>query len=75
MRVPFLPFCTYTFGSAQKLARRLTFFYSAVFGPKLGTRAMVQARFSWGYLLVSPVMPSLPDPSKSGTTGPLSQVF
>lgn len=22
---------------------------SAVFGPKLGTRAMVQSRFSWGY--------------------------
>jgi purine-cytosine permease-like protein len=24
---------------------------SAIFGPKLGTRAMVQARFSWGYSL------------------------
>ena len=25
---------------------------SAVFGPKLGTRAMVQCRFSWGYVHV-----------------------
>lgn len=24
--------------------------YSAVFGPKLGTRSMVTARFSWGYV-------------------------
>ena len=27
----------------------LTGWVSAVFGPKLGTRAMVQSRFSWGY--------------------------
>ncbi|KAJ7512393.1 permease for cytosine/purines, uracil, thiamine, allantoin-domain-containing protein [Mycena galericulata] len=25
--------------------------YFAIFGPKLGTRAMVQGRYSWGYLL------------------------
>lgn len=25
--------------------------YSAVFGPKLGTRSMVTARFSWGYAI------------------------
>ncbi|KAF8645588.1 hypothetical protein AX16_007722 [Volvariella volvacea WC 439] len=31
--------------------------YFAVFGPKLGTRAMVQARFSWGYY--GSMLPSL----------------
>lgn len=30
--------------------------YFAVFGPKLGTRSMVQARFSWGYVLPLPTV-------------------